>query len=202
MQKVYLRYLLVSILLIFTFLSYSQKYVVHKYYESDGLASSIVYDITQDSTGRLWFATDKGITVYDGLNWKSYNQLDGLVKERYAKLFVDEKGNLWAIPSNSTVCISKFNGKQWELKYPMNRDNVVHAFSNILVFYDKNDSINILLGTKKEGLFYYHHGGWTPYNKHNDLQTNMVNAIDRINDSIFIATDKGLAIFANNRFNW
>ena len=47
----------------------AQSYNIQKYSVENGLADNGVYDITQDSSGRMWFATLRGISCYDGSEW-------------------------------------------------------------------------------------------------------------------------------------
>lgn len=56
----------------------AQDYIYKNFTTEDGLSSSEVYDITQDKNGFLWFATDRGLTRYDGSEFKKYTLDDGL----------------------------------------------------------------------------------------------------------------------------
>ncbi len=58
--------------------SQAQDYIYKNFNTSDGLSSSEVYDITQDNNGFLWFATDRGLTSYDGYTFKKYTTKDGI----------------------------------------------------------------------------------------------------------------------------
>lgn len=40
------------------------------YNKSDGLPSTYINSIAQDSLGRMWFATKDGVMIYDGTNWE------------------------------------------------------------------------------------------------------------------------------------
>jgi ligand-binding sensor domain-containing protein/serine phosphatase RsbU (regulator of sigma subunit) len=45
----------------------------------DSLFSHVFYSITEDQLGRIWFSSaDKGIYIYDGLNFKTINEINGL----------------------------------------------------------------------------------------------------------------------------
>lgn len=45
----------------------------------DSLFSHVFYSIAEDKIGRMWFASaDKGIYIYDGINFKSINEMNGL----------------------------------------------------------------------------------------------------------------------------
>ena len=51
---------------------FSQDDNIKNYSFSEGLKSEAIFDITQDSTGYLWLATDKGLVQFDGLKFKNY----------------------------------------------------------------------------------------------------------------------------------
>lgn len=51
-------------------------YHAHSYYEEDGLASNMVYEMAQAADGLMWFATQKGISTFDGLRWNTFDSLD------------------------------------------------------------------------------------------------------------------------------
>jgi ligand-binding sensor domain-containing protein len=97
--KAKLRYISILLgLLILLDFAYPQSYQVHTYTEDDGLPSSTVYDITQDNSGRMWFATRSGVAVYDGFQWRSFTVADGLPAIDYFKIKVDKQGTIWALP--------------------------------------------------------------------------------------------------------
>ena len=56
----------------------AQEFSVRTFTEDDGLPSSTVYDILQDSSGHLWFATDYGVTRYDGYRFENFSSENGL----------------------------------------------------------------------------------------------------------------------------
>lgn len=66
----------------------------------DGLSSSEVYDITQDNMGYLWFATDRGLTRYDGTTFKRYTTSDGLLDNVIYNFFEMDDGTIWCSTSN------------------------------------------------------------------------------------------------------
>lgn len=56
---------------------HAQRLHVHTYSEEDGLPSSMVWAITQDRDGLMWFATRAGVVSYDGLRWTRYGRDQG-----------------------------------------------------------------------------------------------------------------------------
>jgi len=91
-----MRNLVESLIFVFLFIFVYQTEVPGQEYQTDiytikdGLASSTVYDITQDSKGRIWFATRSGISVYDGIQWISYGKSDDIPSLNIFRIAVDE----------------------------------------------------------------------------------------------------------------
>lgn len=51
-----------------------------RHYSTDeGLVNSDVYDIIRDRNGFMWFATDNGLSRFDGLQFKNYSTENGLL---------------------------------------------------------------------------------------------------------------------------
>src|SRR5512147_1414874 len=49
-----------------------------QYTPKDGLISSMIKDIYQDSKGRLYFSSLHGLSIYDGSRFINYNSKNGL----------------------------------------------------------------------------------------------------------------------------
>lgn len=74
----------------------AQTFPYRQYTTADELANSNIYDIEQDEEGFLWFATDNGISRFDGSKFTNYNMNDGLPDNTVTTLCTDEDGNIWA----------------------------------------------------------------------------------------------------------
>lgn len=70
--------LFLLIFLIFPATLFSQVINFKNYSTKDGLPSNEVYQVIQDSKGYMWFATDFGVSRFDGYNFTNYNSKDGL----------------------------------------------------------------------------------------------------------------------------
>lgn len=90
--------------------SYAQEYTFIHYDVKDGLAGSTVYDLCQDKDGFIWFATEAGISRFDGAHFKNFTTTDGLPETEILKLFADSKGRIWMAPFKNTICYY-YNGK-------------------------------------------------------------------------------------------
>jgi ligand-binding sensor domain-containing protein len=83
---------------------------------TDGLLSSTVYCVYQDSKGFIWFATINGVSRYDGKTFENFTTDNGLSDNEVLKIVEDSRGRIWFLT---------FNGK---LSYYL--DGVIYNQSN------------------------------------------------------------------------
>jgi len=183
----------------------SQSYLVHTYNENDGLPSSTVYDIAQDSLGRMWFATRNGVTAYDGFEWKIFPVQDALLTASCFKIRVDEKGIIWILADASELRVAFLKTEnqdsvRWVPITPPNITEPIGKPSAFHVSYQKN-ALHILIGTRDSGLYQYYNSRWKHISKKQGLLNNRINGIARQKDKFYIATDDGLSILENNQID-
>ncbi|MEM9022681.1 MAG: two-component regulator propeller domain-containing protein, partial [Bacteroidota bacterium] len=65
------------------------------YTVEDGLPSSEVYQALQASDGHLWFATDHGVSRYDGYSFQTYTTDNGLCDQVVFCMHEDARQRLW-----------------------------------------------------------------------------------------------------------
>lgn len=90
-------------LLFFPVVLVAQNYPVRHYNTNDGLSSNIVYDAIQDKNGYLWFATNTGVSKFDGKSWKNYSVDDGLGDNEILKIRMDAKSRIWLFCFNGAL---------------------------------------------------------------------------------------------------
>ena len=61
----------------------------------DGLPSNEAYFGYQDRSGYIWMCTDNGVSRFDGVQFKNYNNAEGLRSNVIFGCKEDPKGNLW-----------------------------------------------------------------------------------------------------------
>jgi ligand-binding sensor domain-containing protein len=83
---------------------YAQEYSYVNYNTREGLAGSVVYAIAQDHDGFMWFATETGLSRFDGTRFKNFTNADGLPDIAIIKLFVDSKNRVWIAPFKNALC--------------------------------------------------------------------------------------------------
>jgi len=106
--------LLAPLVFIDVFLS-AQNFSYTQYGIKDGLAGSNVYAATQDKEGFMWFATETGVSRFDGVHFKNFTIEDGLPDNEILNLFCDSKGRLWMMPFRKTICYY-YKGKLYTQK--------------------------------------------------------------------------------------
>lgn len=80
-----------------------------QYTIKDGLPGSIVYHSVQDKNGFIWFATNQGVSRFDGRSFKNFTKADGLPDNDIFKLYIDKFNTIWFI-SLSGVPAVYYNG--------------------------------------------------------------------------------------------
>jgi len=190
---------------------FTQSYLVHRYSESDGLSSANVYDIAQDSQGKIWLATRSGIVSYDGINWKKYSVADGLPVLSYFKISVDQNDRIWvlAVPIQEGIQLAYFDGSEWtSIPGPESFDFKQLQITSLALLDKQGDSVMpcIALGTSNRGIIIRDGGMWHNLTQQNGLTSDKVNGIVTLSNKFYIATDNGLTVISkdlkvNNQFN-
>ena len=107
---------------LYTFVSFSQNNaepVYRKYTVDDGLPSSTIYHVLQDSKGYIWFATANGVSRYNGYKFENFDLQSGLVDNEVFEIYEDYKHRIWFIPmsgklsyfENDKIVSYKYNNK-------------------------------------------------------------------------------------------
>jgi len=106
---------LLSLLVIIDSYLLAQNFSYTQYGIRDGLAGSNVYAAIQDKEGFIWFATETGVSRFDGVHFKNFTIEDGLPDNEILNLFCDSKGRLWMMPFRKTICYY-YKGKLYTQK--------------------------------------------------------------------------------------
>ena len=90
--------------LLFLHILHAQAYSYIHYDAKNGLADNYVYHAVQDHDGFLWFATEIGVSRFDGTKFVNFTTADGLPDNEILKLFVDSKNRVWMMPFKNSLC--------------------------------------------------------------------------------------------------
>lgn len=75
--------------------AHAQHPFFHHFTKADGLISDNIYDVILDQNEDFWFCTDKGISQFDGINFRNYTTADGLPDDEILSLFKDSQNRIW-----------------------------------------------------------------------------------------------------------
>jgi hypothetical protein len=145
------------------YFSHSQTYIYKNFCVDEGLPSSEIYDMYQDKLGYIWFATDKGLSRYNGYEFENFTTKDGLPGNTILDFYPQDNGKVYCYEYHSKSLFyfnPKFDGFQ---NYPHNEllkkllkgNSVVRS-----VYFDKEENlitggygINGLIEISKNGKF-------------------------------------------------
>lgn len=82
----------------------------------NGLPSSEVYSVKQDSKGYIWFATANGVSRFDGYSFENFSMDDGLPDNTVFNIYEDSIGRIWFLPISNKLSYY-YKGKIYPYKY-------------------------------------------------------------------------------------
>ncbi len=126
----------------------AQNVVMYNYGTKEGLPSSETYDIIQDSDGFIWIATDRGVSRFDGYEFKNFTTNEGLVDNTVLNLYEDQKKRIWFLAITGNLCYYQ-NGKivpyEYNAKLTEKKKFIIRSFH-----CDAED--NLTIGTLSRGI--------------------------------------------------
>ncbi len=96
MKKLLSKLLVILLHVCFLLPANAQMFPSRQYTTEDELANSNVYDICHDNRGYLWFATERGVSRFDGYKFTNYLFKEGLGGSIVFGLAQDDKGTVYA----------------------------------------------------------------------------------------------------------
>jgi len=153
-----------------------------------------VESILQDSTGIIWFGTNRGLFRYDGFSYEKFTASDGLAEDRISSLCWIQEDLLWI--GHTGGSISQYNGREFSSFEPEEglgkveiTDIAVDPFGQI--WYS-------CLG---EGLFRYDGRHLANFDTEDGLSDNYVYDIEiDQKGELWLATDYGISHFSRDTF--
>ncbi len=190
------KYYLLTFLLLCCFLNtaIAQQYNFKNYTPQNGLASSSVNNIFQDSKGYLWFATQEGgISRFNGKDFKNFTKKEGLVGNDITCINEDKTGNIWI--GTTADGISKFDGIKFQ-NYTINEGLTNNSVYSI---YCDNKN-NIWFGTRGGGISVFDGKKFKKITTTDGLSSNTVYAIAQDKkDNYWFALENGIAKYDGNQ---
>jgi signal transduction histidine kinase/ligand-binding sensor domain-containing protein len=125
------------------------------YSAEDGLINSTVYDIFRDNNGFMWFATDGGVSKFDGYEfinyYKEFGNKQSLISSYIVKIFEDSEGYLWFGSGYQGLCY--LNRKTNQFTNFSNRDSLQNGLkSNFIRDFFEDSENNLWIATSGKGV--------------------------------------------------
>ena len=73
-------------------------------------AGGWIFGLAADASGHVWVGTDAGLSWFDGWQWTTFTEADGLANDVIAPQAVDGQGQMWA---GSWKGLTRFDGQRW-----------------------------------------------------------------------------------------
>ena len=103
-----------------------------------GLIDNTVNNITEDSEGKVWFATNKGLSLFDGKGWMSFTPFNSRIPDSpVTAIAVDREGNRWIGTWGEGLCAFKKNG-EWQTYTSKNSGIQDNRISTLLFDHESN----------------------------------------------------------------
>ncbi|MGH1365242.1 MAG: ATP-binding protein [Calditrichia bacterium] len=184
---------------------FSQSYLIHNYTYRNGLPSSEVYDVAQDTNGTMWFGTRNGLISYDGHSWsKEYYDTMGVYRSCYM-LEVDPTGKLWVTGYAGPLGGRLFyrDGNKWhEVVTPTKFIPLTGSNGELhdIHFTSIDGFVSPWLAINGRGLTYLNQQNeWQALTTIDGLADNTIYSLQSDNHILFVATPGGLQKFTYNR---
>ncbi len=180
---------------------FPQDYITTTYTTTNGLENSKVFDVLQDESGKMWFATAAGICTYDGSEWYYFKEDSNYKKTSYVRLKQDSKGYIWALPELSTYPIEYFDKYQWhQIAMPLQNKKSVYYLHTFDVKNDSKD-IELLIAIIRRDVLFYKNNTWQFINNIKGYNRDTIYNIEYNNKNFYISTESGLLIFNGKEFD-
>lgn len=148
-----MKYILLFGFVLFNADLFAQKIISYNYTKKEGLLSNTVYSIFRSKDGYLWIATDRGISRYNGNEFKHYTLKDGLADIENFFFYEDKQKRIWVGSYNGNLSYIKNN-----IVYNYQNDTTLktHTETPIIskIFENKDSSIIISFVNSSKVLLY------------------------------------------------
>jgi len=186
-------------LLILSPSAWSQQYFVKSYNIENGLSTQSVGDACQDQDGIMWFATNDGISSYDGFRFKNYNSENGLPPQHFRRIKCDNTGILWCLPLGLADTIVYRYHQAWKKLPPASDNTTVENTSFDLI---RNDTGFVVCVGNYAGVDVFDDNKWQHLDVGYSARQNEVFDVLADNDKFLLLTRTGIIGIARSKGKW
>ncbi|MFZ1786323.1 MAG: two-component regulator propeller domain-containing protein [Ferruginibacter sp.] len=173
--------------------SITEKYSFTNYNDIENVGNNYIYNIYNDSKGRIWFGTDgKGITVLENGKLTNYNKHNGLKDDHIYSFAEDGDGNIWF--NTEGAGIYQFDGKKFR------NFSVGQGISDLKITALKTGPLGNIILVNKKGIDVLHitTGSISYYNNNqgiSDVNTDMGSVTQDTAGNIVLSTVNGIVVY-------
>ncbi|MEL7120980.1 MAG: two-component regulator propeller domain-containing protein, partial [Bacteroidota bacterium] len=154
-----------------------------------GMKSSYVYSVFEDSKGNLWFGTDNGLSRFDGQSFIHYTTNEGLSNNLVRCILEDSNGNLWFGTQGGGV--NRFDGHHFT-HFTTNEGLSNNMVKSML----EDNKGNIWFGTIGGGVNRFDGHHFTHFTTDEGLTNNVIGSIlEDSKGNIWFGTNGGVNCF-------
>lgn len=173
----------------------------------DGTLGKDVNDIAIDPEGRVWVAAEKtGVAMYDGSQWQTFTEKDGLPSADTFGLTVDSKGAVWVCTWSG---VATFDSSEWSTPFTTQNGTLASDHAHAIAFDSVGD---VWVGFIRDGVSRRRRadGSWVHLTKEEgSLSGNEVRSIlvrperESTPESVWIATnDGGISVYERGAWSY
>jgi ligand-binding sensor domain-containing protein len=120
-----------------------------QYTVEDGLPSSEVYQVKQDSKGYIWFATGNGVSRFNGYEFENFSVTNGLPDNTVFEIYEDTFERIWFVPLSCKLSYY-YKGKIYPYAY---NDQLGKVLINpVKTSFCVDSSGTVFLGVNDQGI--------------------------------------------------
>jgi ligand-binding sensor domain-containing protein/signal transduction histidine kinase len=184
----------ILLVILFPFL-HSQVYSIKNYLKKDGLISTVVLSLCQDSRGYLWVGTKKGLCRFNGQRF-DFIKTTRKIEPYIITILEDMDGNLWLGTGKGVICL--VDGRT--VTDMSDRPDAPGALSRGKVYAILRDDDNHIWFGTDSGLIRYDGNVFESFTTQHGLLSNVVVGLEKGPDGIWVACKGGVGYFRDERF--
>lgn len=169
---------------------YPQSIPLKTYTIEDGISSNTVYDILQDHSGRMYFATDKGLSIYDGKSWHNLGKTNQLNQERILFIRLAQDSSIWLYSSEHQGRFALYKNHKFVTDSRINNIKSKKELIGFDVTYYNNQYI--IAAAFKDEIQFYKNGKWQKVVIPNFDSQSKIFAIRKDKYNFIIGSSQGL----------
>ncbi len=182
------------LLILLMFLSgtvFSQEFFTKRFSVVDGLLSSTIYDVVQDSSGLIWCASAKGISRFDGVRWLSHNNIIGKTGYGYHYIKCDEKGVLWTVSNIHELVVSVYKENRWQTYNTGPKYKLKGSICAFDVHYKSGEPL-IVIATADSGILLNEKSKWQLIHVPGVTRGGYISGMTHVGSGYYLASNRGL----------